>query len=228
MPGKSTSKRSVGLSFLSVLALLGFPDSFPASAEQIRDEKHVIQGVQKSYDSTVDFVAEFRQETEFKTLSRKLKAHGELYFKRPGKMLWRYEEPKGQVVLADGKNLYFYQPEQAQVIKSPLRNAFRSGIPLSFLLGMGNLKRDFRVTLKGLEQGHYVLRLGPKEEWGGIGEILLGIERRTFDILSARIWDGTGNVTTIRFSNMRRGIGLKDSLFHFQVPDGVEVVEFGS
>src|SRR5262245_28672101 len=78
------------------------------SADQIAD------GLQKNYDATIDFVADFRQETEVRTLNRNLKAWGKLTFKRPGKMLWRYEQPKGQIVLADGKNLYFYQPEQNQ------------------------------------------------------------------------------------------------------------------
>jgi len=108
----------------------------------------IVDKLQKNYDATVDFVADFRQETEVKTLNRSLKASGKLSFKRPGKMLWRYDEPKGQFVLADGKHLYFYQPEQNQVIKSPLKNAFRGDIPLSFLLGLGNLKKDFNVTLK--------------------------------------------------------------------------------
>ena len=66
----------------------------------------------------------------------------------PGRMLWSYDEPKGQFVLADGKHLYFYQPDQNQVIKSPLKNAFRGDIPFSFLLGLGNLKKDFNATLK--------------------------------------------------------------------------------
>ncbi|MFQ5904869.1 MAG: outer membrane lipoprotein carrier protein LolA, partial [Candidatus Binatia bacterium] len=140
------NKRLVGPSFLLFLAFLLLPDSSLGAAGETEDEKYIIEGLQKSYDSAVDFVAEFRQETKVKTLNRNLKARGRLYFKRPGKMLWRYDEPKGQLVLADGENLYFYQPEQRQVIKSPLRNAFRSDIPLSFLLGMGNLKRDFRVT----------------------------------------------------------------------------------
>ena len=108
--------------------------SAESSATETRSGDQIVDSLQKNYDATVDFVADFRQETEVKTLNRKLKASGKLYFKRPGKMLWRYEEPKGQFVLADGKNLYFYQPEQNQVIKSPLKNAFRSDIPLSFLL----------------------------------------------------------------------------------------------
>src|SRR5918995_6146003 len=131
-------------------------------AAEFKSAEQIVDGLQKNYDATIDFVADFRQETQVKTLNRTLKAWGKLSFKRPGKMLWRYEEPKGQFVLADGKNLHFYQPEQNQIIKSPLKNAFRSDIPLSFLIGIGNLKRDFNATLKGTEDNLYVLRLVPK------------------------------------------------------------------
>ena len=215
------------LSCSLLLTFVFLPASFLSAAGEIRDAEVVVGNLQKRYDSTVDFVADFRQETEVKTLNRSLKAWGKLYFKRPGKMLWRYDEPKGQLVLVDGKSLYYYQPEQGQVIKSRLNNAFRSDIPLTFLLGIGDLKRDFKVTLKGLEQGSYVLQLGPKTELGGVSELLLGIESQGFDILWARIRDTVGNATTVRFSPMRRGVGLKDSLFRFQLPDGVDVVELG-
>ncbi|HEX9146339.1 MAG TPA: outer membrane lipoprotein carrier protein LolA, partial [Candidatus Binatia bacterium] len=107
-----------------------------------------MDALQRNYDATADFVADFRQETEVKTLNRSLKAWGKVSFARPGKMLWRYDEPKGQFVLADGQFLYFYQPEQNQIIKSPLKNAFRTDIPLSFLLGIGNLKKDFNAAFK--------------------------------------------------------------------------------
>ncbi len=197
------------------------------SAREPQDEARVIESLQKSYDSAVDFVTDFRQETELKTLARNLKAHGKLYFKRPGRMLWRYDEPKGQFVLADGKNLYYYQPEQGQVLKSPLKSAFRSDIPLSFLLGIGNLKKEFKVSLKGLEKGLYLLRLEPRGELGGFGEILLSVDPDTFDIHSSRIRDAAGNVTVIRFANMRKGTGLKDSLFRLQLPEGVDVIELG-
>ena len=185
----------------------------------------IVDKLQKNYDATVDFVADFRQETEVKTLNRSLKASGKLSFKRPGKMLWRYDEPKGQFVLADGKHLYFYQPEQNQVIKSPLKNAFRGDIPLSFLLGLGNLKKDFNATLKASEDNQYVLRLEPKGEAGGFTEILLGVNKTSFDIVWVSVRDAASNLTTVRFSAMRKGVGLKDSLFDAQIPKGADVVE---
>jgi chaperone LolA len=193
----------------------------PKSAEQ------VVDALQKNYDATIDFIADFQQETEVKTLNRSLKAWGKLSFKRPVKMLWRYEEPKGQIVLTDGSHLYFLQPEQNQVIKSPLKNAFRSDIPLSFLLGLGNLKKDFNAVLKATEKDEYILRLEPKGEAGGFSEILLGVSRSSADIVWVSIRDAANNLTSLRFSNMKKGVGLKDSLFRINIPQGVDIVELG-
>ena len=214
--------------FLFLLSCYLFLPAAVNAVEASKDQQAIVDGLQKSYDAIVDFVADFRQETEVKTLNRNLKSSGKVSFKRPGKMLWRYEEPKGQWVLADGKSLYYYQPEQKQVLKSPLKNAFRSDVPLSFLLGIGSLKKDFTATLKGSDQGDYVLLLSPKGDMGGVGEIFLGVEPRSFDIRWARIRDAAGNLTTIRFSNMRKGVGLKESLFLFQLPEGADLVELGS
>jgi outer membrane lipoprotein carrier protein len=196
-------------------------------AAETKSADQIVDALQKNYDATVDFVADFQQETEVKTLNRNLKAWGRLSFKRPGKMLWRYEEPKGQLVLADGSHLYFLQPEQNQVIKTPLKNAFRSDIPLSFLLGLGNLKKDFTPTLKASENGQSILRLEPKGEAGGFSEILLGVSRSSADILWVSIRDAANNLTSLRFANMKKGVGLQDSLFQIKIPDGVDIVELG-
>jgi outer membrane lipoprotein carrier protein len=196
-------------------------------AAEAKSADQIVDALQKNYDATVDFIADFQQETEVKALNRNLKAWGRLSFKRPGKMLWTYEEPKGQVVLADGSHLYFLQPEQNQVIKSPLKNAFRSDIPLSFLLGLGNLKKDFNAVLKATENNQHVLRLEPKGEAGGFSEILLGISRSSADILWVSIRDAANNLTSLRFSNMKKGVGLQDSLFRMKIPDGVDIVELG-
>lgn len=204
---------------LSVSPLSIAADSNPADA--------VVDALQKSYDATSDFIADFRQETEVITLNRTMKAGGKLTFKRPGKMLWRYDEPKNQFVLTDGKHLYFYQPEQNQVIKSPLKNAFRGDIPLSFLLGLGNLKKDFNATLKSSDDSQNILRLEPKGEAGGYSEILVGVSKSSSDIVWVSVRDAASNLTTLRFSAMRKSVGVNDSLFQIKIPNGADVVELG-
>lgn len=226
MRGKSTPNYIMKLAAYALVATAAFSAMRLSAAEKNAAEP-IVDSLQKNYDATVDFIADFRQETEVKTLNRTLKAFGKLSFKRPGKMLWRYDEPKGQFVLADGKHLYFYQPDQNQVIKSPLKNAFRGDIPLSFLLGLGNLKKDFNATLKATDETQYVLRLEPKGEAGGYGEILLGVGKASPDILWVSVRDAANNLTTLRFSGMRKGVGLKDDLFQAQIPNGADIVELG-
>ena len=196
-------------------------------AAESKSAEQIVDALQKNYDATVDFVADFQQETEVKSLNRSLKAWGKLSFKRPGKMLWRYDEPKGQIVLTDGSHLYFLQPEQNQVIKSPLKNAFRSDIPLSFLLGLGNLKKEFNAVLKATENDQYILRLEPKGEAGGFSEILMGVSRSSADIAWVSIRDAANNLTSLGFSNMKKGVGLQESLFRLKIPEGVDIVELG-
>jgi outer membrane lipoprotein carrier protein len=201
--------------------------SVPARAADSGSADAIVERLQRNYDATADFVANFQQETEVKTLNRTLKSAGKLWYKRPGKMLWRYDTPKDQFVLADGKHLYFYQPEHNQIIKSPLQNAFRTDIPLSFLLGLGNLKKDFNATLKATEDQQHILRLEPKAAEGGYSDILMGVSKATSDILWVSVRDGTGNLTTIRFSDMRKGAGVNDSMFKLQIPAGADIVELG-
>ena len=226
MPEKSTHSHWAG-KLAGCLALAAVLLGGRAGAAENSGTEAIVDNLQKNYDATADFTADFRQETEVKNLNRTLKASGKLSFKRPGKMLWLYEEPKGQFVLADGNHLYFYQPEQNQVIKSPLKNAFRGDIPLSFLLGLGNLKKDFNATLKASEANQNILRLEPKGEAGGYSEILLGVSKATSDIQWVSVRDAANNLTTLRFANMRKGVGLKDSLFQVQIPKGADVVELG-
>jgi len=213
--------------FFFLIAAWPYWNIRPGGAADGQSADSIVDSLQKNYDATIDFVADFRQETEVKTLNRNLKASGKLSFKRPGKMLWRYDEPKGQFVLADGKYLYFFQPEQNQIIKSPLQNAFRSDIPLSFLLGIGNLKKDFNAALKATDENQFILRLEPKGDAGGFSEILVGVNKNSYDLLWISVRDAAANLTTIRFSGMRKGAGVKDSAFTLQIPNGADIVELG-
>ncbi len=193
-----------------------------------RNATEVVREVQRRYDSTRDYSAEFHQTTEYRTLNRSISGRGSFYFSRPGKMLWRYEEPAGQFVLSDGRHLYFYQPAERQVIKTAVRGAFRSDLPLSFLLGIGKLERDFRAELlEGSADGHR-LRLIPRRANTGLREIILTADAERYDIRQVRIEDGGGNLWTFGFENIRRGVVLDPSVFRLKVPQGVDIVEFGS
>jgi len=64
-------------------------------------------------------------------------------------------------------------------------------------------------------------------EAGGFSEILVGVSKSSYDLLWISVRDAAANLTTIRFSGMRKGAGVKDSAFTLQIPNGADIVELG-
>lgn len=188
----------------------------------------LLDSIQERYDSMNDYRAEFEQVTEYQTVNRTIRGKGEVYYKKPGRMLWVYEEPDGQFVLADGRHLYFYQPQENQVIKTLLGAAFRSDLPLSFLLGIGQIRTYFNAGVVEQIDNNYQVDLYPRKADAGFKKLQLTVSSENYDIKHAQIEDVGGNRWTIHFRNIEHDIGLKPSVFELKVPAGADIVEFGS
>ena len=185
----------------------------------------VVRKVQARFDATKDFTAAVDQELVAASAGKTWHAKGTVAFKRPGKMRWDLTDGTPQVIVADGTTLWFYQPDEKQVLKAPFRAAFRSSTPISFLTGVGRLSDDFDVTLDGESDGAIQLALRPRQAEGELGRLRLTVDARSYDIVGAEILDPVGNVTRLRFSALRRNTGLDDARFRFEVPPDVDVIE---
>jgi outer membrane lipoprotein carrier protein len=183
--------------------------------------------LQDRYDATASFSASFDQEMRLAAGGQVLRSRGVVRFQRPGKMRWSYVEPEPQEIVADGENLWIFQPEDHQVLKAPLRDAFESRTPVSFLLGVARIERDFAPTLLSpAEDGAPRLSLVPKEDpQGSLGTLTLELEPVTFDIRAATIRDSIGNTTRVALRDLRRNEPIEASVFRFDVPYGADVIE---
>jgi outer membrane lipoprotein carrier protein len=202
--------------------------SYPAWGEgQTPSVDQIVTRVQQQYDAHGDFKADFVQESLVKSLGRKQVSEGVVFFKKPGKMRWNYQNPLKQEIVSDGKTLWSYHPEEKQVLMSPMSQAAQGKVPSTFLAGLGNLKLDFQVRW-GKEpspQENYFLELTPNEFQGSLEKLFLLIDRENFRILQAKIQDIMGNTTQISFSKAQFDNRLPDSLFTFTPPKGVEVFQ---
>src|SRR5271170_6390283 len=227
-----TSNRTLTL-FLFVSAALGVFGLFaiavicarPVAAEVSvpLQSSTLVDRVQDHYQHTQSFSAKFSE--ELTGIGRpKLIRSGQVFFKRPGKMRWEFATPQKEIVVSDGHKLYNYQPDLNQVIELPIERAFKSAAPLAFLLGIGNMRRDFTASLPLSTPTDQLLHmiLVPK---GGGDRIELGLDPSNYDLMTVEVTDALGNTTSITFSQVRTNIQLSDALFDFQVPPGVDVVE---
>jgi outer membrane lipoprotein carrier protein len=204
-----------------VIALLAFPAGLVrAAADPL---KGALDRLQERYESTKTLAADFTQTVESQTLSAPLESHGTVAFQKPNRMRWDYAPPDAQTIVGDGESLWIYQPDQNQVIKAPLGEAFQAATPVTFLAGLGRVERDFDASLVKDAKDVSVLKLVPKTD-AGIGTLFLTVRKADASVEEAKITDPLGTTTRIRFSNEKRNTPLDSKLFEFKPPAGVDVV----
>lgn len=185
----------------------------------------VVRKVQDRFDATTDFTAAVRQELVMASAGKTINASGTVTFKRPGRMRWELKNGVDQVIVADGQTLWFYQPDEQQVLKAPFQAAFRSTTPISFLTGVGRIADDFDVTVDGKAGDRIALSLRPRKGEGELGQLKLSVDATSYDIVGAQVTDPVGNITKLEFTDLRRNTGVGDALFRFEVPAGVDVIQ---
>jgi outer membrane lipoprotein carrier protein len=125
--------------------------------------------------------------------------------------------------VSDGKVLYDYDPGLNQVMETPLRNAIKTQAAAAFLLGVGNVDRDFKASQAAslANDGLIHLLLTPKH---GGDDIEVGLDPHTLNIVSLKLADALGNITKISFSDINANVAIESSRFEFKTPAGADVV----
>jgi outer membrane lipoprotein carrier protein len=176
--------------------------------------------------NAADFSASFVQESTLKAMDIKDTAKGKVWFKHPGMMRWAYETPEPYAITTDGKTLWIYRPEDNQVMVGDAMTYFSNGKGASFLSNFSQVKEAFKVSFSHpADADHFTLKLVPHQKQLDLSEILLNIDKRSFDIDSVISINAYGDETRIMFSNLSFEPGMDPSLFHFQPPKGADVVE---
>ena len=189
------------------------------------ERERLLEEVESRYRSISDLTSNFQQNSFFLGMNQRVLSRGAVHFKKPGMMDWTYESPEKQRFVADGKTLWFYQPDLNQVTVGDFTQSFSSDLPVSFLLGMGNLKADFSVVESCNSEAGVVIKLQPKVADQSLDEFYLLVEKTKHSPLGAKIVDVGGNETAIVFEKTTLNSSLKDERFKFEIPKGVDVID---
>ena len=187
----------------------------------------LIDGVERSFARMSDLSADFHQISK-DVLNRTQEAAGHLYLKRGRMARWEYASPEEQLFVSNGKTVYFYVPADKQVNKEGVKDTFDDRIPLMFLLGRSNLRDEFErfvlVDDKPFLAGTRVVRMFPKRKTD-LKALVMEVDPQNFQIRRLVLDHTDGSRSEFVFSNIRINTRLKESLFDFEVPPGVQVVE---
>jgi len=215
--------RRIAVIIMAAAALIAASSIVPSTAECAQVSlTEVMNGLQRHYRDTKSFSAKFVEHIAPVGGAERTR-QGSVFFRKPGEMRWNYEEPSRELIVSDGKQLYDYDPELNQVVEAPLAQALRSPGAQEFLLGVGDISKDFNASLidPSATDGLMHLRLVPKKE-GNTVELVL--EAGSFNIQTIRVIDQLGNVTALKFSAIESNVQIPDSTFAYTPPDGVDIV----
>jgi outer membrane lipoprotein carrier protein len=184
--------------------------------------KALLARLQRHYEQTKSFRASFK-ETVARVGAPPQERSGTVYYRKPGRVRFEFGAPQPETIVSDGKLLYDYDPGLNQVMETPLRNAIKTQAIAGFLLGVGNVARDFEASrpAKSANDGLIHLILTPKS---GGNALAIGLEPQTLNIERLKLGDALGNVTTISFSGIETNIAIEPSRFEFKTPVGADVV----
>ena len=185
----------------------------------------LIDGLQNKYARMQGLAADFTQiyaGGDGRTASEA----GHLVLKRPGKARWEYTQPERKLFVADGKNIFFYVYGERQASQASVKESADPQIPFLFLLGRGNLRRDFsRIEVAASERpvtaGNVVLLLVPKRAPQEFKQLLVEVSPSTVSVQRMVIFERNGARMDFTLSNVRENFVAPDSQFQFSPPPGV-------
>ena len=164
---------------------------------------------------------------------------GIMHVKRPGLFRWETHPPYDQLLVANGQKMWVFDRDLEQVTVQKLDQRL-SQTPALLLSGnVQDLETQYDIsgtrvddkgaktitaaTLDGPQSGRWHFELRPKQT-----DTLFELLRLVFvdDYLNEmQLQDSLGQKTTILFEEPYLNPHLEEKLFHFVVPEGVDVIE---
>jgi outer membrane lipoprotein carrier protein len=207
------------------------PPKGAAPGNAVPSVQEALKKVQDFYDATTTFRASFTQTFTIKLHNTEKTSTGTVYFKKPGKMRWDYDN-KNRVV-TDGNVLKVYEADKSQMFLSQV-NKSQYPAALSFLTGGGKLGDSFKFEIRPGSDfnfpGGYVLIGNPPQPNAGPGnspyqKVLFYVDAASSQVRRVLILDWQSNRNRFDFNDPHRNEDLKDTFFKFDPPPGTSIIQ---
>lgn len=161
------------------------------------------------------------------SVSTPLREKGKFTFKKPDSMKWEYQDPEEKVFLYKEGNFFFYDPEENQLMKGSLSEEDPEAEIFNLLSGKKSLQDNYLIEFSPFPSEKtqvFQLKLTPSEE-GEHEFILLEIDKKTWLIEKAILFDWAGNKNEYRFTKIKTNARIPKNFFELQLPPDVEIIQ---
>lgn len=154
------------------------------------------------------------------------RSKGTLIVARPGKFSWEIHPEgsgadAGQLMVADGRNLWFLDRDLQQVTVKPV-DAALSATPAMLLSGTVDVRKNFTISPAPRRDGLDWVLVEPRGSEADFRRALLGFEGK--DLKRMILDDKLGQTATVLFDHVERNGQVTSEEVSFTPPAGVDVI----
>ncbi|TKS54012.1 outer membrane lipoprotein chaperone LolA [Luteimonas yindakuii] len=148
---------------------------------------------------------------------------GRVALSAPRLFRWEYVKPYPQLIVADGRRVWVFDPDLEQVTVRP-QGPEEQNSPLATLIEPGRLDRDFDVSEEAAPvDGLHWMTLTPKRDQdASFQSARLGFDATA--LVRMEVVDALGQRTEIAFSGWRKNPRFAAETFRYTPPAGVDVI----
>jgi outer membrane lipoprotein carrier protein len=206
--------------FCAALLLLGVP-AFAAEGSTPLD---------KYFDGLSTLRATFTQSVKDAKGKEVDRSSGTLVVSRPGRFRWDVSSKEGasggQLLVADGRNVWFFDKDLEQVTVKPA-DAALSSTPAMLLSGASSIRDSFTLTSAGTRDGLEWVLVEPRKAEADFRRALFGFGKASSGVGSLEkmiIDDRLGQTATIEFASVARNAPVEPGEVSFTPPAGADVI----
>jgi len=149
---------------------------------------------------------------------------GVLFLRKPGRMRWQYDSPKGKLFLSDGKFVYLLVPDSNKVQKMKAKETEDMRAPLAFLLGRLHFEKDFQNFQSRPEGPDTWIVAEPKSHDLAYSKVEF-LVTPGFQIRRLLVTGQDQSVHDFHFDQEKLNPALDAKLFQFELPPGMMIEE---
>ncbi len=180
-----------------------------------------VTALDRYLDGLSSWQAEFAQTVVDSRGKQRVAETGRFIVRRPGQFRWETGTGPAQTMVADGRNLWFYDRDLEQVTVKPARSAL-TVTPAMLLVGGINLRDHFEITNLPKSMGLEWVAVKPRGADAEFRSARLGFVGN--DLRRMEIEDKLGQKTALVFSKTQRNAALAADTFVFQSPPGADLI----
>lgn len=172
-------------------------------------------------DGLTSWQAEFAQTVVDSRGKQRVAETGRFIVRRPGQFRWETGSGPAQIMVADGRNLWFYDRDLEQVTVKPVRTAL-TATPAMLLVGGVDLREYFEITTLPKSIGLDWVAVKPRGADAEFRSARLGFASN--DLRRMEIEDKLGQKTVLVFLKTLRNAALAADTFVFQSPPDADLI----